>query len=405
MKKATFLVLLATCLLALATAEAFAQTNATKDSVTVPLIVEFNRPFVDLEFTKPDGSIRKARFWVDTGGGGFILCESLANDLNLKLGEVFSDGDSKLAAITAPQASLGGMPLNMEGARSYVAIGTKMMSPGVNAEGLFPGHILQRYHVIFDYPGRKFTLAKPNVLKPRGVRIHSPINQQSGFPRIEAQIGGETYGFLLDTGASYTMISQDLLEQWASKNPTWQKTTGAYAAANMGLGKTEAKTLMLRMAEVKLANFPLQGVAAVSRSKGTFENYMSKMMAAPILGAIGGNLLSAFRIEIDYANDATYLEKKATPNPNDLDMIGITLHPQADGSYVVVGVSQQYNKEILEALHSGDKLIKVDKFDVKGAPLAKVIDSLRGRVGQKRRLVFEREGKQFIVRMPVLHIL
>jgi C-terminal processing protease CtpA/Prc len=173
----------------------------------------------------------------------------------------------------------------------------------------------------------------------------------------------------------------------------------------MGLGKTEAKTLMLRMAEVKLANFPLQGVAAVSRSKGTFENYMSKMMAAPILGAIGGNLLSAFRIEIDYANDATYLEKKATPNPNDLDMIGITLHPQADGSYVVVGVSQQYNKEILEALHSGDKLIKVDKFDVKGAPLAKVIDSLRGRVIQKRRLVFEREGKQFIVRMPVLHIL
>lgn len=33
---------------------------------TVPLIIENNRPYVDLEFTRPDGSLRKARFtlWI-----------------------------------------------------------------------------------------------------------------------------------------------------------------------------------------------------------------------------------------------------------------------------------------------------------------------------------------------------
>jgi hypothetical protein len=421
MKNSTILFLLLTCFSVVLTSPVPAQDRAlfkrsqakaeatsalaAKEFVSVPLIVEFNRPFIDLEFKRADGSLRKARFWVDTGGGGFMLCESLANDLNLKWGETFSEGGEKLAVITAPPASLGGMPLNLQGARSFVSIGTKSLMPGVNAEGLFPGHILQRYHVVFDYPGRKFTLARPNSLKPRGIRIESPVNQQSGFPRIEAQIGGETHGFLLDTGASYTMISQELLEQWAGKNASWQKATGAYGNANMGLGQMEAKALMLRIPELQLANFHLQSIAAVSRPKGTFENYMSKMMASPIMGAIGGNLLSAFRIEIDYANGATYLEKKATPNRNDLDMVGLTLRSHKDGGYVVVGLSQQHSKELLEAIQAGDKLIKVDKLEVKDAPLAKVIDALRGKPNQKRVLVFERDARQFTVNMPVLRIL
>jgi predicted aspartyl protease len=405
MKNSTVTFLLLTTFLVLSLSGSSAQTKAAKESVTVPLIIEFNRPFVDVEFTRPDGNVRKARFWIDTGGGGFILCESLANDLNLKWGQVFNEDGFKGAVIKPPPASIGGMPLNLEGARSFVSLGMKTMMPGMNAEGLLPGHILKRYHVIFDYPGRKFTLAKPLSVKPRGIRIPSPINQQSGFPRIEAQIGGEIYGFLLDTGASFTMISQELLEQWAGKNPAWQKTTGAYGAANMGLGPMEAKALLLKIPEFQVANFQLPGIAAISRPKGTFENYMSKMMTAPIQGAIGGNLLSAFRIEIDYANGATYLEKKARLSENDLDLVGLILRAQTDGTYVVCGVSRQYNKEILEAIQAGDTLIKVDKLEVKDAPLVKVIDSLRGKPNQKRRLVFERDGKQFTVTAPVLRIL
>jgi predicted aspartyl protease len=379
--------------------------KAGKEFVTVPLIVEFNRPFVDLEFARPDGSRRQARFWIDTGGGGFILCEPLAKELNLQLGPVISEDGQKFARIEPPEARLGGMVLDLKNANATVAVGRKTISDGVNAEGLFPGHILKRYHVIFDYPGRKFILAKPGSLKPRGIRINSPIHQRSGFPRIEAEIGGEIYGFLLDTGASFTMISQELLNQWANQNPGWQKTTGAFGAANMGLGQMEARGSMLRIPAMLLANTPLQGVAAVSRPKGTFENYMSQMMAAPIKGAIGGNVLSAFRIEIDYANGATYLEKKSSPPKNDLDMIGLILRAQANGEFVVLGVAQAYGKEIQEAIHAGDKLIKVDKLEVKARPLATVIDALRGKVNEKRTLVLERDSKPFTVIAPVLRIL
>lgn len=398
------LALAALCMGCLSSSQATQKPSSQKELATVPLYVEFNRPFVDLEFTRPDGGIRKARFWVDTGGGGFILTEPLAKELNLKLGEVFSEEGEKMARIDSPQTSLGGMALDLKDARAFVMIGAKNIMPGVNAEGLFPGHILRRYHVIFDYPGRKFTLAKPGVLKPRGVQLSSPIGR-TGFPRIEATIGGETFGFLLDTGASFTMISQELLNKWANQHTDWQRVTGAVGAANMGLGNMEARGLQLRIPDFQLATFKLEGIGAISRPKGTFENYMTQMMTSPIVGAIGGNVLNAFRIEIDYASGVTYLEKKASPNKYDADMVGLTIRAQPDGSYLVVAVSSRNPKAVIDAVQPKDKLIKVDRLEVTGAPLAKVIDSLRGKLEEKRTLVLERDGKSFTVVAPVVRIL
>lgn len=189
-------------------------SRSTRQQVTVPLYIEFNRPFIDLEFKKADGTPRTARFWVDTGGGGFIICEPLARELDLKFGAETGEQGRRFASTTPPKITLGGMPLDLEGARAIIAIGDKTMLPGVSAEGLMPGHVLKRYHVIFDYPEKQFTLAAPGSLKPRGTRLDSPIQQLSGFPRIEAQIDGKDYGFLLDTGASFTMISLEVLKLW-----------------------------------------------------------------------------------------------------------------------------------------------------------------------------------------------
>ena len=74
-------------------------------SVTVPFFFENNRVFVDLTFTKPDGSPRNARFWVDTGGGGFLMAEPLARDLGLDLsGKPTEVQGAKLLAVTPPAA-------------------------------------------------------------------------------------------------------------------------------------------------------------------------------------------------------------------------------------------------------------------------------------------------------------
>ena len=380
-------------------------TTGQRQTVTVPLVVEMNRPFIDLEFRRSDGSTRKARFWVDTGGGGFIVTERLARDLGLEFGEVVDEGGARFAATKPPSASVGGMPLNLDRARVLIQLGTKTIAPGVGADGVLPGHVLMRYQVVFDYPGRRFTLAVPGMLHPRGIRLASPIDQHTGFPRLEAQIGGEAFGFLLDTGASFTMISQEQISRWASAPANWKATTGAVGAANMGVGGMELNASMLRLPQLGLGTMALNGIAAVSRPKGTFERMMSRMMTAPIVGAIGGNVWRAFRVEIDYANGATYLEKSGTLDPVDLDVVGAIVSPSANGTYTLVGVAKQDGKEVTNALRGGDRLVKIGRLDVTGAPLAEVIEALHGKPGDIRTLVVEREQKPVTVKVPIVRVL
>jgi Aspartyl protease len=387
-----------------APSEARQKSEPEPVSSTVPLHVQFNRPFIDLEFSRPDGSPRKARFWLDTGGGGFLFCEALARDIGMKFGEEVHEEGERFARTTPPRTMLGKMALNIDGARASIVLGKKTIQPGVEAEGLFPAHLLRRYHVIFDYPGGKFTLAKPGTLTPRGVRIATPVGQRSGFPRLEIQIAGQTFGFLLDTGASFTMISRVQIETWIKAQPEWPNAVGAAGAANMGLGKMEADGLMLGLPQVELGPFQLKAIAAISRPKGTYESYMSGMMTQPIIGAIGGNLLRAFRIEIDYANNATYFERTGSPD-TDLVMIGLTVQPLEDGSYTVSGVVRQNGKALVDGVLAGDKLIKIDQLDVSGSSLARVVGALRGKIGTKRTLILERDGKRITVTAPIVRIL
>ena len=379
------------------------QNSSEPSLATVPLHVEFNRPFIDLLFKRPDGSPRIARFWVDTGGGGFLFCEPLARDIGLSIGEELRQEGERLAPTTPPKTTIGQMSLNVEGARTFVVLGKKTLNPGVNAEGLFPAHLLRRYHVIFDYPAEKFTLAKPGTIKPRGVRVETPIDQRSGFPRIELQIEGQPYGFLLDTGASYTMISREQLEMWLKDKPESPNAIGAVGAANMGLGRMESDALMLGLVPVSFGTFQLKNISAVSRPKGTFEQYMSRMMTKPIIGALGGNVLRAFRIEIDYGNNASYFEKTGSLD-TELVLTGLTLFPKEDGSFTIAGASKQNGKVLVEGILPGDKLIRIDKLNVSGATFAAVVDALRGKPQSEHTLVIERDGKQTTIQAPVARI-
>jgi hypothetical protein len=166
----------------------------------------------------------------------------------------------------------------------------------------------------------------------------------------------------------------------------------------------ETSATMMRIPDVTLADFHLSAITAVSRPVGTFEKWMSQMMTGPIVGAIGGNVLKAFRVQIDYANGITYLEKRGEAD-NALDIVGLTLRAQRDGTYLVAGVSKENSPEVIRDIKPGDKLIRVDKIEAPGAPLASVVNSLRGAPNKLRVLVLEREGRQFTVKAPAVRIL
>jgi Aspartyl protease len=365
------------------------------NSVTVPMRLEFNRPLIDLEFYRPDGTTRKARTWVDTGGGTFRLTEKLARELGLEFGEA-EEGHAPL--LREPDVYFERMKLDVSGAYPCVQLNSSSLSLGFPAEAFIPGRVLKNYHVIFDYQGKTFTLTASNSVKAQGMKLSTPISEMMHFPRIELEIAGEPYGFLLDTGASYTMLSEAVMKKLGV-----QQRMGAIGAANMGL--PEEEKLPLARVNAKLGDVELGNIGVVARREGVFESRMSDMMSAPIVGALAGNVLRAFRVEIDYANGYTYWEQTGVLESNDLDLVGLVLRPEKDGTYTIVGLSEQSHPLTLQTVKPNDLLKAVNGQSVDGQMMAYVIDLLRGQPGDTKRLMTERNGQRLEVEVPVTRIL
>lgn len=385
---------------------AFLGMGAASQSRTVPLILEGNVPMIDLEFARPDGTTHTARFLVDTGGGGFIISKNLAKAIGLEpSGPAYPGGGAQYAPAAAPEVRIGGMPLDLRGASVMIQLSPERFMPRDAVDGLLPGHVLERYHVIFDYPGHTFTLAAPGSVRPRGTAVASPFHRENGFPRVEVAIGDRKFGFLLDTGASYTMVSWPVAKEWSGfGEKPWPRRIGAVGSANMGLpGDSQAP--MLRLPEIRLRDFIIRDVGAVARPEGTFEKWMSNMMVAPVVGALGGNVLRQFRVEIDYAAGVTYLERSANAEPYDLDLVGLTFAQTPDNSLIVEAVSPGADQALQDQVKPGDRLRSVDGTPVVGFSLMQIVERLRGKPGDLKKLELEREGKPYQVRARVTRLM
>lgn len=261
--------------------------------VTVPLMIEGNRPFIEVTFHKPDGSVRTARFLLDTGGGSFLMAESLARDLGLHWGETTREEGAEFGVIAGPVAAfVGDLQLNLNPRRTVVELGGDNILPAAapgRAEGMMPGHVLAQYDVVFDYPKGTFTLARPGELTHVGNPLPMPVSKPSGFPRTEVTVNDTVYGLLLDTGAAFTMVSEVVLKAWGQQHPDWARYNGAFGDAVM-LGGQTLETLLLPGGQWGPERLP--GFGVVSQREGTFERWMSGMMSSQIVGSLGGNILT-----------------------------------------------------------------------------------------------------------------
>jgi predicted aspartyl protease len=285
-------------------------TNVKPEGITVPLIIDGNRPYIELAFRRGDGSARKARFLVDTGGGAFLLTEPLARDLGVQWDRINREGDQQYGhAVNPPAAFVGPMQLALDPQRVMVVLGVDKIlpqAPGGPREGVFPGHLLAQHDVVFDYPQGTFTLAAPGALKPKGILIPMPVAPESGFPRTEVKIDGRKYGFLLDTGASFTIVSEVLTKEWHKSHPEWRHYSGAYGEAAT-LGAQTLETMFIP--EARWAGFEVRDIGVTSQAKGTFEEWMSSMMTAPIVGSLAGNVLTHYRLHLDYLHQTLYVSR------------------------------------------------------------------------------------------------
>ena len=132
---------------------------------------------------------------------------------------------------------------------------------------------------------------------------------------------------------------------------------------------------------------------------------MSRMMTAPIVGAVAGNVLKTMRIEIDYPDNAIYYVQTASPTR----MTSIVWALFSTTTIVTSGTSSRHcskrGQPVVEGVEIGDELIGVDGVSTTGATLDAVNRALHGRPGDKKKLRLLRKGKEIELAVAVQHLL
>jgi C-terminal processing protease CtpA/Prc len=123
------------------------------------------------------------------------------------------------------------------------------------------------------------------------------------------------------------------------------------------------------------------------------------------VGALGGNVLKNFRMEIDYPHEKAYLEQKATDCDNDMNSAGLVLDVDAANNLVVRAISSTAAALTKTNIHPGDQIIEIDGKRERLWKVTEASDALSGPVGETKRLVIKRGGQEIQTTAVVAHLL
>jgi hypothetical protein len=179
---------------------------------------------------------------------------------------------------------------------------------------------------------------------------------------------------------------------------------GAAGAANLFGTPDEPGRESLRLPGLKIGASMLQGVIVASFPPDLLKR-LTDQAGAEVNGLLGGEAFRNCRVGVDYAHQTVYLEPPAHNAAPDMDVVGLTLHPESDGKFTVLAVLDMDGKPAVPEAKPGDMLLGVDGAPASGATLGQVWSLLGGTPGQMRTLTLERDGKRFTVDAPVRRFL
>ena len=381
------------------------------EAVTVPAVIDHNRVIVEVEVQLQEGKSQRVRAWVDNGNPDLIISQRLAEANNRgTICEWQTCGTSAPAGIVIGGMEISFQTIRVKGAK-FTVKQDHPYSPafaGVAAEMNIPSTVLRNYDVLIDFPGHKFTIGPPGSIHFLGSSAKVQINAENGLIQVPSQIERKKYNLALDMGSCISFLSGELFDTLASAHPDWPRMTGAVGSANMWGMDEEAKWKVMRLDRLQYGPLFLTDVAVVALPKTTME-FFEKRAGMPTAGLLGSNELLNYRVGLDYAHSTVYFDIGRLFNFPDFDVIGVTLRPEDDGGFTIVGVAD-FNGQLSVAsgpygVQAGDQLIAVDGIPVRGSTMGQVWSMMGGTPGQERKLTIERTGKEFVAAAKVQHFL
>jgi hypothetical protein len=377
-------------------------------SATVPVTLDHNRIIIDVYLPLPDGTQKRVRGWVDTGNTDVWISARVARLMALQ-----PTPDSKETEILGAKARtyqapkeivVGGMKISFAGVKEAKMVAADSIAPGSSAEINLPSTVLRNYDLIMDYVDRELTLAAPGQAKFSGKSAKAFVNPPNGLIQVPTKIEGKPYQLTLDLGASFSMLAGDVFQKLAKDNPKWPRNTGPVGTELFWGMADEVKAQALRIPSIEYGPVKLNAVGFDEFPEPHMSGYR-QYAGAETSGLIGGNALLNYRVGIDYAHSTVYFDQRGSYVAPGIDVVGLTLRPELDGRYTVIGVPEYEGKPAVPEVKAGDVLVMIDKVPAKDSTMGQVWSLLGGDPGETRVLTLERDGKQFTVKATVLRFL
>jgi hypothetical protein len=275
-------------------------------SVTAPVRLDNNRMFAELDFRRPDGSVRKALAWVNTGGGAMTLAPGLRAELGGR-GPV--------------DLTVAGMPVHLA-ARAVTSAGADYFAQALGpmpVEAFLPAGALEQFRVTVDYQARTLMLERPSDAPAPGVAVPIHVNPDTGLISVSARIDGQVWPIVLDLGGGYTWLRGNVVRGWLARHPDWRRAEGAAGESNQAMVgfSFEQRGTLARVPFIDLGGVQLRDVGVLGSSPAhaspveaaldhLFWASWGKAAPEPPLGWLGGAALRDWRVTIDYKNRVSY---------------------------------------------------------------------------------------------------
>lgn len=376
-----------------------AQSASPPNFATVPVTLDHNRVIIDVYFPQPDGTKIRARAWVDPGDPEM----SITNALQKKLGLTPSSPDDPNPK-TPGELLVGDFRIDLRTVKKAKAYVESSIAPGSSALIKLPATVLKNYDVVMDFPNREFTIGQPGSVQYEGTPVKAIIGPETGLIQLEATVAGEKQTASFDAAASVSLLSDQLVNKWHKAHPDWPSMIGGVGPANMWGWAFEPKWLVLRIPQIEFGGVRLTNALAAPFPPEYLDWYQKRAGTASI-GAIGADVLINFRAGLDYAHSTIYLKQLSKYAPPGIDVVGLTLSPESDGRYKVLGVVDYQGSPAVSDVKAGDVLLTVDNARVTGGTMGQTWSLLGGSPGDTRILTLERDGKPFTVKATVRRFL